>query len=644
MLRNPRNNNAGDNQDIPPAPFLHHLHDVLNKSKSSNEIILTASPVGNVRVQKPKLRGKEIYNEMKRAIMNAKEEVLLMGFKLDDGSDGEKDLIDALTFLDQQAVHTGKKIRVRILINRRVGIAEEFKAEVDNAFHKGKTFRNLDFQYAEHEAALFGSYHTKMLVIDNNVGYLPTADLMKSDNYKKGETGWVDIQSILHGRPFVNNLRNDFINAWGSNSSRTYEWGPNKRAMPKADIPPQVTTPELISVEGIPTHAMFLSKKAKSRNTTLSPFTISVIEAIRNAKHVINVMTPNLNEETVIEALAAANKRGVEINIITGKNHNDKLEGKPFAGGTNQEGIRKLFKAIKGSPFPNRLHVRWATDDSGRNLVTDKHPNSQHARVFMADDVIFIGSSVLDKQSVYRSRECDVVMQNEAIRQLYLENVFNPFFKKGFDIKNDPQFLKTLSGLPIHGEGLGSSATEHSKFFSKPPQIKPKPNVKKDAESPSSSLYPTKKLTAKKEVNSGKERHLNRTESGFLQNFSTSMKQYVTEEGWNVKPVIAGSEAPSHYVATKTIAGEVEEVNIYRDKLTTKSQKQDTFESILSWFQKKYPDGSMIPNIVVKSEALLEKWNQAWNKLGFPEDLKKRCITLVGKKIETIDQHQIHLK
>jgi len=423
------------------AKFLGNIEKKLQSEAKNNRLILLAKS-GQVGVEPPLLRGDKIYPKMKQIVSKAQHEVLIMGYKMDN-SDAEKDLVEALKSLNEKASLTGKKIRVRILINKKSGgAAIASNPTPDNIFKKGMpNLSNLDFQYAEHVHSGFGSYHSKMIVVDNEIAMLSSCDLVSSNNYKNNESKYVDVSTILHGRDFVDNIRQDFVKGWNSDSSEAS--GGRKKEIPKS-IP--MTEKKMDKdVKLIPAvNALYLSKKANGnifRRSQLSPYTIALIEAINRAETSINVLSPNLNHPLIIQALAEAVKRNVKVNISLDKNMNDFSEAKQVAGGTNQQGIQSLYDAIMHLPDNKKalLDVRWATNDEGDKLVKLKDTQHVHARMICIDDeIVFAGSSVLDKQSVYHSRECDVVMHSPVVATSYNEKIFNKIFSKAKKINDDP--------------------------------------------------------------------------------------------------------------------------------------------------------------------------------------------------------------
>lgn len=421
---------------------------LVTSRQRGNPLILIVEE-GIIDVEAPKLKGEQIYPRMEEIVKDAKSEVLIMGYKLDAKSDGETHLKAALASLSKTASQSGIKIVVRILINRRSGLASVVKPNNPSAEHYFRelspdAYPHLDFQYIEHSHDAFGSFHSKMIIVDNETAILSSGDMMQVDNYSHGKSGWVECGSFLHGAGLVTSMRREFIRSYYSKNSNPVQGI-------KKDIPEFESKEKSAETDSklLQTTALFISKKSNGnihKQDNLSPFALALITAIKSAQTCISIMTPNMNVEAIIQALADAHARGVQINIIVGKHMGDELQKR--MGGTNQNGMQRLFDAIgkrKSNPLAN-LDIRWATDDSGKSIIPERHINALHARVSCIDDLVFVGSSVCDKQSIYHSKEADVIMASAEVRKLYMDTVFLPHFNKGVKLQDDPYNIIKFSG------------------------------------------------------------------------------------------------------------------------------------------------------------------------------------------------------
>jgi len=427
-----------------PHQLLQEIHRLLCEEMHKGNKQFSRVEIGSVRVGKPVLKWENISTCLKRHLLLAHTEILFMGYQIDGGSDAEKDFLEALSELSALAKQRDSRIKVRLCVNRKDYPASLIiRANQDNAFRRDIQIENLDIEYVEHVHKAFGSYHTKMIIIDGEIAIMPSAELLTASNYKDGESRQVDVASVLYGREFVKFLRMEFIDAWNNVSCKPVKGGksPIPAALPGAEDRQFAYTVEA--------KALYLAKKENGsilERKHLSPFALALAAAIKKAKIHVNLLTPNLNEDAIIIALADAHKNGVKINIVMGKHMNDAGESKPMMGGTNQNGIKKLFAEIGkrgGDPF-NNIDVRWATDITGSYIIPHPHPHTVHARVACIDDLVFVGSSVCDKQSVYHSKEADAIFSSTQLVDLYLAEIFMPVFTKGMNI-----FLDRLNEVKV---------------------------------------------------------------------------------------------------------------------------------------------------------------------------------------------------
>lgn len=426
--------------------FISYISAKLEKERDAGNKLILACKRGFTGIEPPLMRGHQIYPRMRELIANAQREVLIMGYKLHTSCDGEKDLLEGLEALSKTATDKKRVIGVRILINKREGAAAAATAtssKTTKPLFEGREFKNLSIQFVEHPHSYFGSFHSKMIIIDNNTAMISSCDISKDNNYRDGSSNWVDNSTVFHGQSFVAHIRDDFVQAYHSKRVMGHE---------KAPMPIKLKSSTEIEFDTKLecTQALFISKKANGNllnRKYLSPYAIGILEALKHAKHSVNIMTPNINDEIIIAELANAVARGIKVNIIMGRNKGDKAENLPCAGGTNQDAMTFLYKEVeKRAPkHMNKLDVRWATDDTGEMIIPDKHHQTVHARVVIIDDIVFVGSSVLDKQSIYHSRESDAIMQSKSISDMYMKRIFLPNFYKGIKRGLEPHLQTSQS-------------------------------------------------------------------------------------------------------------------------------------------------------------------------------------------------------
>lgn len=413
----------------------------LTTAKANNNPLILQNDISAGYVGELKLRFVEIGPHIMQAISEAEEEVLLIGYKLEGGSDGDIDLINAFVKLNQKAKDKNKTIRVRMLVNHVGGFAGLLINENSSKLRQMQ-FSNLDFQYAEHSHFGLGSYHQKQVNIDGHTVILMSGDFYKANNYKNNFHGWIELASTFYGTEIATHVRNGFMAAWNSKQTRVIN--DKKQPLPIFESERKHATPN-----DDPVPLIYLHKKANGhmfKREYLSPHAIAVTTAIENAKHSINIMMPNINEPAILHALANAYARGLKINIVIGKYHNDLAESLPYMGGTNQQALQTLLTLLekKGIRDFSKLNLRYSTNDKGE---IEKHHGQQtlHAKLIIIDDVSIVGSSVLDKQSTLHSQEGDICIQSDNVAKKYLHQIFYPIFNLGKNafLHSDYQMVKT---------------------------------------------------------------------------------------------------------------------------------------------------------------------------------------------------------
>jgi phosphatidylserine/phosphatidylglycerophosphate/cardiolipin synthase-like enzyme len=417
--------------------FINYLNKTLQDAKGKGNNLIISSTAGMISSAQPMLLPAEYFPKIKEAIIGAESEVLINSCIIDAGSEGEQLLLEALGELSDKAVKQGKKIRVRILINRRKGIASYFKSNPKNNALRKKDFSEfpgLDIQYVEHRHKAFGSYNSKEFIIDSKVAILVSGDLTSVHNASKDKQSWIDIATVVQGSQLVQAMRKNFVQAWESKATKPLAG----KKVTFSDQPLEL--PGAAQEKPAQINALYFAKKANGNifsQESLSPYAIAVITALNEAEDSIEIVTPNLNSKEIILALAAANARGVTIKIVIGKYHNDSSENKPLIGGNNREGINTLLAEInkRGNEHPNKLNIHWAAKDN--TLIPEGSRQSLHAKLIIVDDVVFTGSSVPDRQSVHHSREGDICIQSQKIANDYREKIFNPIYEQGICFKSE---------------------------------------------------------------------------------------------------------------------------------------------------------------------------------------------------------------
>jgi phosphatidylserine/phosphatidylglycerophosphate/cardiolipin synthase-like enzyme len=413
-----------------------------------------------------------IHQVSAKLIEDTQEYAFLAFYKFYPESDGGKSMISALENLSERSKNTGKKIVVRFLLNARGFPATIFYRENNQTGLEelAKKINHLNFELSVgyHCTKAFGSYHSKYIIIDGEKCLLRSADSEPDNNVASNR---LDTATLIEGQ-LVMEIQEDFLFNWGKINNRNYKKSnrsvfslKNKQEyklylekqieflkeendrvskLPsnfsagvygnQVDLQKkkELLTKELKSLPGdiensdyfdekksLGSKVIFLSKNSDGnpiKKHGYSPFKAAIIAAIYQAKGEIEIVTPNINDGEIIEALADACDRGVSVQIIMGKFHNEKSE--KYWGGTNEASMARLISLVKPSNL-DFVNIHWAT-----------MPTVEYAR----DQIILVLQDKISK------------LTDELKRELS-ENVIN--LKETNDISEIYQLIKGLSEKPL---------------------------------------------------------------------------------------------------------------------------------------------------------------------------------------------------
>ena len=141
--------------------------------------------------------------------------------------------------------------------------------------------------------------------------------------------------------------------------------------------------------------------------------------------------SPTLNARPIVRAIKQACRRGVEVILLLDLGFNDKGESIPFQGGTNEEVVDRLYKALRKEKKEQFLKVYWYTGkDQVRPLNAVKKQRNCHIKFAAYDDqVLIIGNGNQDSQSWFHSQEVNVMVDSKVRSvQLYLrkKDIWSP--------------------------------------------------------------------------------------------------------------------------------------------------------------------------------------------------------------------------
>lgn len=366
-------------------------------------------------------------------IASATSEVLLQFYNYDDQSEAGLGITQALITLNNEAGKRTKPVKVMFFINHRVGLAAKLTTEYANPVlwlkrdEKGTYVevkgekRHLPYLNIEsklHAHHFFDSHHNKQVIIDRRIVMLFSGDVTHLTDYESNP--------VL--RPEVAlQVENEMLAAGAAESYIARFNGVELRNKFPAASRIREDGIDVVLIEKNP------STNFLKRFMHKSPYIMAVVAALNQAKESIRIMVSNLNDPDVVQAIKQAIARQVMVKIVLGKYHNQKEESYPMMGGANLAVIEDIYNSVDVK-WIDYLKVRWAVTRPGV-LTLDKSPESLHAKVVVVDDeIVFMGSSPLDKQETY-SGESDFVISSWELAADVVQRAFNPLYKNGIDVR-----------------------------------------------------------------------------------------------------------------------------------------------------------------------------------------------------------------
>ncbi|KAK4054425.1 hypothetical protein OIV83_000919 [Microbotryomycetes sp. JL201] len=170
---------------------------------------------------------------------------------------------------------------------------------------------------------------------------------------------------------------------------------------------------------------------APGHNDIRTPQDAAWLAALRYAEKKVFIQTPTLNAAPIVRGVIEAcskggrDKQGIVVEMILGLGFNDKGESVPFQGGTNEEVVVRLFKALKKVNKEHNLHVYWYTGkDQMRPLNAVHKSRNCHVKFMAVDDqCAIVGNGNLDTQSFMHSQEANVLVDSPQVVKDWLEQL-----------------------------------------------------------------------------------------------------------------------------------------------------------------------------------------------------------------------------
>lgn len=371
----------------------------------------------------------EMHSTSAEMIREARHEVLMMFYKFSADSDAGRDIASALKDLKKRCESQKSPVNVCLIINSRGIIAETlYGANKPAGLESLESSTYFKFTITMHPTTAVGTLHSKLILVDSEVAMVRGGDPHAGNDHARHQ---FETAALVKG-PLVKVMRQDFCDVWNAYAKEPLHSFRVKMTSDEWDYG---------TVEGIP--CLYLSKRENGNPLYLgrctAPYKIALLQAIEDAEICIDIMTSNINDPDVCEALAKACNRGVLVSILTGKNLNDSKEN--WWGGTNLDALAGKIVSKVLTDKLSCLSIRWATNDTER-LVHDGEIYTVHAKYVCIDKlVVFTGSSPLDKQAMYYSREADVIFADAETARLFDSKFFRPNYARFRNYFDDAYFI-----------------------------------------------------------------------------------------------------------------------------------------------------------------------------------------------------------
>jgi phosphatidylserine/phosphatidylglycerophosphate/cardiolipin synthase-like enzyme len=398
----------------------------------------------------------QVFRTMGHLIENARYDVAFQTFAWHAESDPAKEIFAAISRLNhnRRSSPEGPPVVVRLLIDTMDsglngnGPTSQVMRGIEKAVRAlALDPRRVRVEVAAHRHSLVGSLHSKSLVVDGVVAVVTGANANHNDNFDDGEH---DAGFVLHGA-VARGLLSDFDHAWLSGEVwtcgteypriRTVKGHPGERRQDCLDHPDRIMhlvqpLPKVPRRLEVP--MLVLGKPPENNpfdtNEIHNPLAQGILEAFRIGE-LIRIMTPNLNDQLVVESLTQAVLEGRRVQVLMGRGYEDLGQSAPGQGGTNEEVVAELYQDLQRRGVTDvceRLQIRWYSHD-GTKAVEGNGPHATHVKaVWIDDELVLVTSKNMDTQSWRHSREIGVLVDSPEVAQAWVRALFLPDFERSF--------------------------------------------------------------------------------------------------------------------------------------------------------------------------------------------------------------------
>jgi phosphatidylserine/phosphatidylglycerophosphate/cardiolipin synthase-like enzyme len=428
----------------------------------SSDLYTTRNSLDGVYVN-----AKEIFPAMADSIASAKHEVNLElfdwnAYKFDKSGEWHNDptmvLVDGMGRLQdrlkaEQARGESPKVPVKVYVvvdgpAQNHGGLDEARGVLRQVANAGIDPKLVEVHVGAHEFKTWGTLHTKALVVDGYKASLTGANPQGSQSLN---ASWHDSGYGVRGEAGIG-MRKDFDEAWKDSKEilsmdLTQLDGPpvaTTRSAQPIDHAAEVLAPDLDADPALrgAELPMFLATKApydirQGKPGTDNPQDQAWLAMLGNAKSVVKIESPNLNDDHAKQAIIDAVNRGVDVQLVLSFGFNSASERESRAGvnagGSNEDTLQDLFARISDPAARQRLHVKWYSWD-GNSPNLGNWQGASHTKFMSADGAVaVIGSGNQDRVTWNITRESNIVIDGRDAVAKCDGRVFDPDFARGID-------------------------------------------------------------------------------------------------------------------------------------------------------------------------------------------------------------------
>ncbi|KIX01738.1 uncharacterized protein Z518_09464 [Rhinocladiella mackenziei CBS 650.93] len=357
------------------------------------------------------------------------------------------ELADALRELSKKAIASSRKISVHICFssssmarNMLLPTPKAGQAYPPARWKKlglpgPEELTGLDLRVTRKFFWPFGIIHSKYVIVDRALAIIPSCNV----SWER----WAEVAIPIRG-PVVEHLYSFHSDFWdrdngrprapkGMNSAPSDRTAGSSYRTALTTLLPSPHTPALLPnylhAQSLAGHCPCIPPVPPAFPPT--PLLTTTHHLLSTARSNITMLTPNLTEPSVLEALREGLERGVDVRIYTNRSLMT-VEQLVTAGNTTPRCVEALKKGSQEPGMRGTLDVVYFDDDVPQQVPEDRKetiPVKLHAKVTIVDDTrILLGSGNMDAASWKTSQELGILIEREEVvsefKQKWSDEIF----------------------------------------------------------------------------------------------------------------------------------------------------------------------------------------------------------------------------